>query len=193
MSEMSNPKFSAALRRMQQTHDAKSHDYATTDNPYANFDFAKTVVARFAQPHDQVFATMVGIKLARLGELLGQGKTPKHESIDDSFLDLANYVVLWWTSQQRVADRPARDQGVKPSGFLPNGKVNWAALHRKAAALEATRSNLEREAAQQPTPDTYISDGAGNMWLTCGPTCDLHMTRPGQVACRCHGTSDDGV
>lgn len=173
MSETSNPKFSAALRRMQQTHDAKSHDYATTDNPYANFDFAETVVARFAQPHDQVFATMVGIKLARLGELLGQGKTPKHESIDDSFLDLANYVVLWWTSQQRrggLADRPARQQGVVP-----------------------TRSSLEREAAQQPTPDTYISDGAGNMWLTCGPTCDLHMTHPGQVACRCHGVSDDSI
>ena len=170
MSETPNPKFSAALRRMQETHDAKSHDYATTDNPYANFDFAQTVVARFAQPHDQVFATMVGIKLARLGELLGQGKTPKHESIDDSFLDLANYVVLWWTSQQRVADRPARQQRVAP-----------------------TRSDLERAAAQQPTPDTYISDGAGNMWLTCGPTCNLHMTRPGQVACRCHGTSDDSI
>lgn len=173
MSETSNPKFNAALRRMQQTHDAKSHDYATTDNPYANFDFAQTVVARFAQPHDQVFATMVGIKLARLGELLGQGKTPKHESIDDSFLDLANYVVLWWTSQQRrgrLADRPARQQGVVP-----------------------TRSHLEREAAQQPTPDTYISDGVGNMWLTCGPTCDLHMTHPGQVACRCHGVSDDSI
>ena len=170
MSETKNPRFNRALQRMQETHDAKSHDYATDANPYANFDFAQTVAARFQAPHDHVFATMVGIKLARLGELLGRGKTPKHESIDDSFLDLANYVVLWWTSQQRVADRPARQQRVVP-----------------------TRSDLERHAAQQPTPDTYISDGAGNMWLTCGPTCNLHMTRPGQVACRCHGTSDDSI
>jgi len=31
---------------MQETHDAKSHDYATDSNPYANFDFAQTVAAR---------------------------------------------------------------------------------------------------------------------------------------------------
>lgn len=100
-----NPRFAAALRRMEETHEAKSHDYATVENPYANFDFAQTLVARFAGAEDQVFATMVGIKLARLGELLS-GKTPKHESIEDSFLDLANYVVLWWTSHQRLASAP---------------------------------------------------------------------------------------
>lgn len=173
MSETKNPRFNRALQRMQETHDAKSHDYATDVNPYANFDFAQTVAARFQAPHDHVFATMVGIKLARLGELLGRGKTPKHESIDDSFLDLANYVVLWWTSYQRdrgLADGAPGQQGVAP-----------------------TRSDLEREAAQQPTPDHYISDGMGNLWLACGPTCDIHMIRPGQVACRCHGHSDDSI
>lgn len=102
---MPNPRFEAALRRMQATHDAKSHDYAREDNPYANFDFAAELAARFTSPMDAVFATMVGIKLARLGELTS-GKTPKHESIDDSFLDLANYVVLWWTQRQRLADAP---------------------------------------------------------------------------------------
>lgn len=108
---MANPRFEAALRRMQATHDAKSHDYAREDNPYANFDFAAEVTARFAAPMDRVFATMVGIKLARLGELTS-GKAPKHESIDDSFLDLANYVVLWWTQRQRLAE-PAVPTGHK--------------------------------------------------------------------------------
>lgn len=172
MSETRNPRFKQALQRMEETHNAKSHDYATIDNPHANFDFAKTVVARFKDPHDQPYATMVGIKLARIGELLGQGKTPKHESIDDSFLDLANYVVLWWTSYQRLADNPARDE-------------------RVAAPL--TRSQLEAQAARQPLSDHYISDGLGNMWLTCGFNCDLHMTRPGQVSCRCRGHSDDSI
>lgn len=112
---MANPRFDAALQRMRATHEAKSHDYATPENPYANFDFASEVAARFASPMDQVFATMVGIKLARLGELT-RGKTPKHESLDDSFLDLANYVVLWWTQRQRLADAPvqAGDVGVAP-------------------------------------------------------------------------------
>lgn len=173
-----NPRFSAALHRMEEVHNAKSHDYATDDNRYANFEFAEALVARFDDPHDQVFATMVGIKLARLGELLGGGKTPKYESIDDSFLDLANYVVLWWSSYQRrrgLADGAAGQQRVAP-----------------------TRSDLEREAAQQPLSDaeltsTYIRDGLGRAWLRCGPTCDLRMVRPGQVACRCHGHSDDSI
>jgi hypothetical protein len=174
-----NPRFARALRRMEETHDAKSHDYATTTNPYANFDFAQTLAARFGEPHDQVFATMVGIKLARLGELLGNGKTPKHESIDDTFLDLANYVVLWWTSRQRLAD-DAGAPGPKPR-VAPD-------------AMGLSRSELEHWASMQPAiPDTYISDGMGNMWLKCGPTCDLHMTHPGQVACRCHGHSDDSL
>jgi len=173
-----NPRFSAALRRMEEVHNAKSHDYATDDNRYANFEFAEALAERFGDPHDQVFATMVGIKIARLGELLGRGKTPKHESIDDSFLDLANYAVLWWTSSQRrreLADGAARDERVAP-----------------------TRTALEQEAAQQPLSQSepasaYISDGLGRLWLKCGPTCDLRMVRPGQVTCRCHGHSDDSI
>jgi hypothetical protein len=191
-----NPRFSAALHRMEEVHNAKSHDYATDDNRYANFEFAEALVERFGDPHDQVFATMVGIKIARLGELLGRGKTPKHESIDDSFLDLANYAVLWWTSSQRrrgLADGAAGDERVAP-----------------------TRTTLEQEAAQQPNPEfkvlddarfqdwlrewnrqerpsNYINDGQGRLWLKCSPTCDLHLVRPGQVTCRCHGHSDDSI
>lgn len=98
-----NPKFDAALAKMRAVHEAKSHDYADAHNPYSNFDFAQTVAARFDDPLDHVYATMLGIKVARLGQLLS-GKTPKHESIADSFLDLANYVVLWWTHR---VDEPA--------------------------------------------------------------------------------------
>lgn len=175
MSETRNPRFKRALQRMEATHDAKSHDYATDDNPYSNFDFAATVAERFGEPHDHVFATMVGIKLARLGELLGRGKTPKHESIDDTFLDLANYVVLWWTSRERLADNPARNERV---------------------ATPLTRFQLEAQAARQPlldlkTSNDYISDGLFGLWLRCGPTCDLRMTCPGKVTCKCHGPSDD--
>jgi len=89
--------FADALRRMEETHDAKSHDYAKIENRYSNFEFAAAIADEFPDGPDRVFATMLGIKLARLAELLSQGKDPKHESVEDTFLDLSNYAVLWWT------------------------------------------------------------------------------------------------
>jgi len=194
---------------MEAIHDAKSHDYATDDNPYSNFDFAKIVLAGFKNPHDQPYVTMVSVKLARLSELLGRGKTPKHESVEDTFLDLANYVVLWWTSYQRLADNPARDEGVDADELytfedLKASAHDIAQIRQQLRMLKdreapPTRSQLEAQAAAAPslmayafnslTP--YLNDGAGQRWLRCGPTCDLRMTHPGQVTCRCHGSSDD--
>lgn len=89
--------FPDALRQMEDTHDAKSYDYAKIENRYSNFEFAAAIADEFPDGPDHVFATMLGIKLARLAELLSEGKTPKHESIEDTFLDLSNYAVLWWT------------------------------------------------------------------------------------------------
>ena len=78
---------------MEETHDAKSHDYAKIENRYSNFEFAAAIADEFPDGPDRVFATMLGIKLARLAELLSQGKDPKHESVEDTFLDLSNYAV----------------------------------------------------------------------------------------------------
>lgn len=89
-----NPKFHALLNRLADLHDAKSHDYAEAGNPYSNFEFA----ARVSEPFtgiDRVFATLVGVKLARLAELTAAGKTPKNESLQDTRRDLANYCAIW--------------------------------------------------------------------------------------------------
>ena len=75
-------------------HDRKSHDYAQERNKYSNFTRAAELTGTFKDPVDQVFASMIGIKLARLAELLN-GKEPKNESIRDSFVDLVNYAALW--------------------------------------------------------------------------------------------------
>lgn len=94
--------FTEATQQMARVHAAKSHDYAADTNPYSNFEFSAAIADQFPAGPDRVFATMMAIKLARLAELLSQHKTPKHESIEDTFLDLCNYGVLWWTwrSQQ---------------------------------------------------------------------------------------------
>lgn len=88
---MRNPKFDAHLERMRVVHEAKNSDYASDDNPYSNFELAAAVAG--CAP-DTVFRVLIGVKLARLDELL-KGKTPNHESIDDSLLDLSVYAALW--------------------------------------------------------------------------------------------------
>lgn len=87
-----NPKFDALLAKMQATHDLKNADYAKAGNPYSNFEEAAAVAGTDA---DTVFRVMIGIKLARLNELLSSGKIPNNESIQDSRLDLAVYAALW--------------------------------------------------------------------------------------------------
>lgn len=87
-----NPKFHAALKKMAEIHDKKSADYATDKNRYSNFEEA---AATAGVTVDDVFATLIGIKLARLKELLKSGKTPANESVQDTRLDLAVYSVLW--------------------------------------------------------------------------------------------------
>ena len=91
-----NPRFTDHLDRMRAIHDAKSHDYATVDDPFSNFKLAADVAGVST---DTVFATLIGVKLARLRELLA-GKEPKHESIDDSLLDLSVYAALWAASRR---------------------------------------------------------------------------------------------
>ena len=48
----------------------------------------------FKNEHDKAFVSLIAVKLARLASLL-DAKTPHHESIEDTFVDLANYVALW--------------------------------------------------------------------------------------------------
>lgn len=90
-----NPTFHKLLERMAKTHDLKSSDYARDDNPYSNFEHTAVIAQGFTDPVDRVFATLIGVKLARLGELRSNGKTPKNESIVDTHEDLAVYAALW--------------------------------------------------------------------------------------------------
>lgn len=89
-----NPHFAGLLQKMAEIHIRKAADYSKDDNQYSNFEYAAQVSGIFTNDADRVFATMIGIKMARIAELR-KGKTPKNESLADSFLDLAVYAVLW--------------------------------------------------------------------------------------------------
>lgn len=99
------PEFQAILTNMQKIHEVKNHDYASDDNSFSNFEFSAFIGSAFQDVHIS-FAVLIGTKLARLAELLN-GKTPKNESIADTFTDLAVYAVLWqcyWLRIQQRAD-----------------------------------------------------------------------------------------
>lgn len=89
-----NPRFNMLLAEMLELHNSKNSDYAEDGNPYSNFEYAARVAEGFAGI-DAVFAMLIGIKLARLKELVSKGKTPNHESVADTRRDLAVYAALW--------------------------------------------------------------------------------------------------
>jgi hypothetical protein len=94
-----NPKFDADLQKMKAMHDKKSADYANDGNRYANFE--STAVSA-GTTVDCVFRTLIGVKLARLVELQGKGKTPNNESIQDSLIDLAVYATLYASYYEEI-------------------------------------------------------------------------------------------
>ena len=68
--------------------EGKAHDYAELDNVFSNFEFAAQAAGITVE---QVFLTLIGIKSARLKQLITNEKEPNYEGIDDTLLDLMNY------------------------------------------------------------------------------------------------------
>lgn len=94
-----NEAFHSLLKQLGDLHDRKNHDYSDTANGnyYSNFELAAKTAGCSV---DTVFRVMLGIKLARLDELL-KGKTPLHESLNDSLIDLTCYAALWTSYRQK--------------------------------------------------------------------------------------------
>lgn len=93
-----NPHFDAVLERMRGVHDSKNEDYAEASNPYSNFEGAAHIANIDTE---QVFLTLIGIKVERLRQLVGKSKHANYESPEDTILDLANYAALWLSLIER--------------------------------------------------------------------------------------------
>ena len=89
------PEFIEALEKMRKVHEKKNEDYAEESNPFSNFDCSEYGLKLFSNPRDGSFAWPIFTKLARLSVLLNSSKSPNHESIEDTFIDIANYLLLW--------------------------------------------------------------------------------------------------
>lgn len=74
---------------------SKADDYSSgqTDR-YESFERQAIIMSWFKNDQDKAFVGLIAVKLARLGSLL-DNKTPNHESVGDTFIDLVNYCSLW--------------------------------------------------------------------------------------------------
>lgn len=110
------PEFINALSLMEQIHKTKNEDYADPSNAFSNFDVQEYISGLFKDPRDKVFATMFAVKLARLATLLNKSAEPNHESTEDTFIDGANYLLLW--RADRIRRRSKREIRTNGSEFV---------------------------------------------------------------------------
>lgn len=80
--------------------DKKAADYSNQIDRYSAFTGIAEQLQRVRQSNlpdvDMVFLLFIHVKLTRLIELLSRpGVDAQNESVDDTFVDLANYCVLW--------------------------------------------------------------------------------------------------
>jgi hypothetical protein len=101
-----SPTFYKLLQEMAETHDKKSHDYASNDNPSGNYHFAGHLAKLFIHSEEDMgFVGRLGEKLYRLANLEGSEKIAQNESVEDTERDLCVITTLW------MADR--RDRRAK--------------------------------------------------------------------------------
>jgi hypothetical protein len=105
------PGFIESLDRIKKLHETKNEDYATSSDPFFNFNFTEYVMSHFKDERDKTFVWPIATKLARLANLLGSSSKPNHESVDDSLLDVATYILLWKADIDRRRTRHAPRTG----------------------------------------------------------------------------------
>jgi hypothetical protein len=83
--------FELALQRIQDTHKKKKADYSAKNNRWSNFELASQLSGVEVY---KTFEVLIGIKQARLVELMQPGRVAYNEPIEDTLLDRAVYSIL---------------------------------------------------------------------------------------------------
>lgn len=104
-----NPQFESLAKELSELHDRKNEDYSGNCGHYFNFEFATDFAKHFTNPIDKTFATIIGIKYARLIVLTSGTKKPNNESVEDTRKDIANYGMIWAAYYQNL---PVVEQAV---------------------------------------------------------------------------------
>lgn len=116
------PTFIEALEKMKEVHIKKNEDYADPNNPFSNFDVSEYLISIFKSNRDKTFVWPIATKLARLATLLNSDRVPNNESIEDTFIDIANYVLLWRSDylNRKVLQVTSKCVDLNQTIFSPN-------------------------------------------------------------------------
>jgi len=127
------PEFHATLAKIATLHEAKNRDYATDKDPFSNFVFTETAMELFKNNADKTFVWPIATKLARLSVLMSKTGSPNFESIEDSFDDIATYVILWKCAYMRAIQGPPQyvdPQSQEKQRIAYENQTNEASLGR---------------------------------------------------------------
>lgn len=95
--------FYNLLQEAAETHDKKSHDYASDSKPSGNYHFAGEMAVMFSHsPQDAGFIGRLAEKIYRIKNLESSGRLGITESIEDTERDIFTITALW------IADRRDR-------------------------------------------------------------------------------------
>jgi hypothetical protein len=120
-----SPVFYAILEEMGKLHSRKSYDYASSENPYGNYEFAGQMSQLFDNSKDAGFVGRIGEKLFRLANLENNGKYPNNESIQDTETDLCVIMTLWIASRRERRMREGQATAKQAIESFPNGEVKY--------------------------------------------------------------------
>jgi hypothetical protein len=96
---------------MADTHDKKSHDYASDSNPSGNYHFAGKLALLFAHSsEDAGFVGRLGEKIYRIANLESNNKTAKNEAIEDTERDICVITALWMADRRNRRKKDADSQ-----------------------------------------------------------------------------------
>lgn len=126
-----SPTFYKLLQEMAETHDKKSHDYASDNNPSGNYHFAGQMAIMFSHsPQDAGFVGRLAEKIYRIANIESSGKIGLTEAIEDTERDIVTITALW-ISDRRDRRRKSQQEKLpdKEQGFEKGLEV--ISLHKK--------------------------------------------------------------
>jgi hypothetical protein len=158
------PEFFRTLEKIGKLHEAKNQDYAKESDPFSNFRVTEYILRLFPRDEDKAFVWPIATKLARLSVLLSQNEKPNFESIEDSFDDIATYVILWKCDVMRAMQMRQAQSNVTEDAELQAVRKNLSEFvitlsEKQAKRLYALATNL----LQPESPDSPNAPSVGRL------------------------------
>lgn len=138
------PEVMQLLEKIKSIHEKKNEDYAAKGASFENFERSAVLSSWFNSDYDKSFVVLIGTKLARLATLLNKVEAPNNESIEDSFLDLSTYCILWSAYHSKPRDNQVTWLGPGDYHLTANIHNKWIREHPRKVYCQCSDCKLSR-------------------------------------------------